>query len=201
MTRNSVWLNNDGLHVGYGPRDSVNPFAGTVRTMGNREQITLVLDYRDMPTTDNVRFYNAGVTDPVSKSVRIPANSIIVEAKLITHATFTCAAGNPTMTIGLMRSDGTVIDDDGLYAGLTEASLQLLANAVVDGDAATYGGALVNGVLSIGAFDAHIYCAGVTMLTAATKWDVGYATLTVDYIRQVPDYDPTAPYSTTTKLA
>ena len=72
MTRNAIWLNNDGLTVGFGTRDSVYPFAGTVKTEGNREQITLVLDYRNMPTTDNVRFYNATNTEPFSKSVRIP---------------------------------------------------------------------------------------------------------------------------------
>lgn len=201
MARKNVWTNVDGLQVGYGARTSVTPFAGTVLPLGgNMEQITIVLDYRDMPTTDNENFYNATDTEPFSKSIPIPANAIITEAKLITHSSFTCAAGNPTMTIGLMASDGTVIDADGLYAGLTEASSQLLAGAVVDGDAATYGGALVNGVTSIGTSAGHIYCAGVTMDTAATKWDTGVATLTVTYLRQIPDYDPTPPYDTTVKL-
>lgn len=202
MARQSVWTNVDGLQVGFGARTSIVPFAGTVLSLGgNEEMLSLVLDYRDMPTTDNVNFYNATATDPVTKSVPIPANSLITEAKLVVHSSFTCAAGNPTMTIGLMTSGGTVIDGAGLYAGLTEASSQLLANAVVDGDVATYGGALVNGLLTIGANAGHIYCAGVTMLTAATKWDTGLATLTVKYLRQVPDYDPTNPHSTTTKLA
>lgn len=201
MTRNNVWLNTDGLQVSFGPRTSTSPFAGTVRTMGNEEMITMIIDHSDMPTTDNVNFYNATDTEPFSKGCKIPANAIVTEAKLVIHETFTCAGGNPTMTLGLMASDGTVIDADGLYAGLTEASAQLTAAAVVDGDAATYGGALVNGTTSIGTSDGYIYAAGVTMLTAATAFEAGKATLTVKYLRQIPDDEPTAPHSTTTKLS
>lgn len=202
MTRKNVWLNNDGLLVGYGSRSSTSAFAGTVRTTGNEEVITMILDHSDMPTTDNTQFYNATDTEPFQKACKIPANAIITEAKLVVHEVFACAGGNPTMTIGLMASDGTVIDADGIYAGLTEASSQLVANWVLDGDAATYGGALVNGTASIGASDGYIYAAGVTTAPASTTttWDTGKATLTVKYIRQIPDDEPTAPHSTTTKL-
>jgi hypothetical protein len=92
------------------------------------------------------------------------------------------------MTIGLVNSAGTAIDVDGLFAGLTEASGQLTAPQVVEGDVGTYGGALVNGVDHIGSSDGYI---NVDLDTGA--WDSGLAQLTVWYLKPTPDSIPTEP--------
>jgi len=171
MARSATWTNSDGLVVGFGPRDSVNDVAGTVRTQGNEEMIIMELNAADMPT--------ASGTARLATDVPIPANSYITKATLHVLTTFNDADANPTMTIGLVNSAGTAIDIDGLYAGLTELSGQLTAGAVVEGDVATYGGALVNGTASVGSSDAYI-----TAALDTGAWDAGLARLTVWYLKR-----------------
>lgn len=180
MTRAATWTNSDGLSVGYGRLTSRNKNAGTVRTMGNEEMLVMEIAYDAMPL--------ASGTARTSKDTPIPAGSYITKATLNVLSTFADADANPTMTIGLVNSAGTAIDVDGLFAGLTEASVQLVAPQVVEGDVATYGGALVNGIDHIGAADGYV---NVDLDTGA--WDSGLAQLTVWYIRPTPDSTPTEP--------
>jgi len=182
MARSATWTNSDGLVVGFGPRDSVNDLGGTVRTQGNVEMMVMEINAADMPTAPG--------TARLSKDFRIPAGSYITKATLNVLTTFADADANPTMTIGLVDSAGTEIDNDGLFAGLTEASGQLTAPQVVEGDVATYGGALVNGTDHIGASDGYLTC---VLDTGA--WDAGLAQLTVWYLKPTPDSTPTDPIS------
>lgn len=182
MARAATWTNSDGLVVGFGTRDSVYDKAGTVRTQGNEEMIVMEINAADMPT--------AAGTARSAQDFRIPAGSYITKATLNVLTSFADADANPTMTIGLVDSAGTAIDADGLFAGLTEASGQLTAPQVVEGDVATYGGALVNGTDHIGSSDGYITCA---LDTGA--WDSGLAQLTVWYLKPTPDSTPTDPIS------
>ena len=183
MARGNTWTNSDGLEVGFGRRDSEYQYAGTVRTQGNEEMITLSIKASEMPLYE-------GSTVP-SKAMAIPAGSYITKATLDVITTFADADANPTMTIGLVDSTGTAIDIDGIFAGLTEASGQLTAPQVVEGDVGTYGGLLVNGTEDIGTADGYI-----TADLDTGAWDSGEALLTVWYLKPMPSVTPTDPITT-----
>lgn len=183
MSRSATWTNSDGLEVGFGRRDSEYKYAGTVRTKGNEEMVMLSIKASEMP------LYEGSAVS--SKAIGIPAGAYITKATLDVVTSFADADANPTMTIGLVDSAGTAIDIDGIFAGLTEASGQLTAPQVVEGDVGTYGGALVNGTDHIGT--------AVGYLTAdldTGAWDSGEAILTVWYLKRSPDVTPTDPINT-----
>ena len=180
MSRAATWTNSDGLEVGFGKRDSEYKYAGTVRTMGNEEMITLSIKASEMPLYE-------GAAVP-SMCMPIPAGAYITKATLNVLTSFADADANPTMTIGLVNAAGTAIDIDGIFAGLTEASNQLTAPQVVEGDVATYGGGLVNGIDDIGTADGYL-----TADLDTGAWDSGEAILTVWYLRAIPDVTPADP--------
>jgi len=184
MARAATWTNSDGLEVGFGQHTSVYDKAGTVRTQGNQCMMVMEINAADMPT--------ASGTARSAKDMYIPAGSYITKATLNVLTTFADADANPTMTIGLVDSAGSAIDIDGLFAGLTEASGQLTAPQVVEGDVATYGGALVNGTDHIGTSNGYI-----TAALDTGAWDAGLAQLTVWYLLPTPDSTPTDPISGT----
>lgn len=180
MARASTWTNSDGLKVGFGRRTSLNNNGGTVRTQGNEEMLVMEINAANMPKASSV----ARTADDVA----IPAGSYITKATLNVLTSFADADANPTMTIGLVTAAGAAGDVDGLFAGLTEASGQLTAPQVVEGDVATYGGALVNGTDHIGTSDLYV---NVDLDTGA--WDSGVAQLTVWYLKPTPDSTPDDP--------
>jgi len=182
MARAATWTNSDGLEVGFGQRTSVTDYAGTVRTQGNECMIVMEINAADMPT--------ASGTARKAYDMYIPAGAYITKATLNVTTTFADSDANPTMTIGLVDEDGSVIDIDGLFAGLTEASGVLTAPSVVEGDVATYGGALVNGIDHIGTANGYI-----TAALDTGAWDAGFAQLTVWYLLPTPDSTPTDPIS------
>lgn len=203
MTRYSVWTNSDGLQVGYGPRDSLIPQAGTVRTMGNINVVTSIIDHANMPLLANTNLVASSKV--ITRNVPIPAYAVITRASFYCVETFADADANPSMTIGLVAADGsTAIDADGIFKGLTEASGKLTAGAttvgswydagVADGAATTYAGALIGA--SIGSAAGYIYA-----VLSTGAWDAGKGILTVEYLLQMPDDEPTSPHSTTTKLS
>lgn len=122
---------------------------------GVRRTIALPFKYDNLPTNST---NDAGV-------LSIPAHAQIVDARLETKVAF---AGGTSYDIGLVQSDGTAIDVDGLFAALALASIN------AKGKWANGAGALVGA--GIGAN------AGQIKVTATGTFTAGEARLLVTYI-------------------
>lgn len=170
MARGNTWTNSDGLVVGFGTRDSKNPNGATVRTQGNVEVLQVILDYDNLPVT-------AG-TAPSSKSIPVPANAVIKSAHLHTTADW-ATADSATLDIGFVNSAGTEIDQDGIDAAIA-------ASALDTGDTVVCDGALVGA--DVGTSDAYLSCEVNT-----GSFTTGSSILTIEYIKAMPDTDPTDP--------
>lgn len=158
MARQATWSNKDGLVVGFGTRTEEVNSGAAVQSFGARKQV--VVDIRGSGLADS------DVAAQLIHGVTIPADSLLESAKLFVTTAF--AGATAVMDIGLYkRSDGTVIDDDGIDAAVTVATLA--DNAVVACDGALIGTVLAN--------DSMI---GVTYDTAA--FTAGAATLVVEYL-------------------
>lgn len=173
MARANTWTNSDGLVVGFGARNSKNDAGATVRTMGNEEIFSMILDWDILPAAPD--------TVPSVKSIPIPAGAVITNADLRIIEAFT-SAGSTTLTIGLVNAAGVAIDADGIDATIAKAAIDAV------GDVVQCDGALVSGVLTIGAADGFI-----STTTAVGPWTAGQAELTVRYTRPLPDTNPTDP--------
>lgn len=170
MARANTWTNNDGLVVGFGARDSKNDAGATVRTQGNVEVLQMILDYDNLPA--------AAGTAPSSKSIPVPANAVIKSAHLHTTSDW-ATADSATLDIGFVNSAGTEIDQDGIDAAIADSALDT-------GDTVVCDGALVGA--DVGTSDAYISCEVNT-----GSFTSGQSTLTIEYIRNIPDTDPTDP--------
>ena len=173
MARANTWTNNDGLSVGFGPLDSKNPNAATVRTMGNVEELVLVFDWDAPPV-------QAG-TAPSTKSIALPANSVIIEGHFRVDTAITMSGTSPTLAFGVVNSAGTAIDANGLMTGTAPGSLG--AGAVI-----TLNGALVGA--SVGSADAYISMELGGTNPALTAGD---GVLVIAYQKPMPDATPTDP--------
>lgn len=128
----------DGLVVGYGARDSVNPFDARVHTLGRHKQHEVRVDHT------NIADFADGV-DPATTHFEIPAGSVVLSSQIVVLETFDALTD---IIVGLKEPDGTTDDPDGLHAAIVLANL-------VDGDVEEGSGALVgtelvnNGVLSV----------------------------------------------------
>jgi hypothetical protein len=163
MARQEVWVNEDGLAVGFGTLDSKNPNLATVETTGNVEIATMVLDYDTLPA--------AATTAPSTKSFEIREGSVITRAYLRVTEEFT-SAGATTLAIGFKEADGTAIDADGLFEAIAKANLD--AGDVVEGD-----GDLIGAIMPENGF--------ISTVTATGPWTAGSAVLTIEYVLPTPD--------------
>lgn len=173
MARSATWTNADGLVVGFGARDSKNDNGATVRTQGNVEIFEMILDYDNLPA--------AAGTAPSSKSIPIPASSVITRAySQVTEDWAT--ADSATLDIGFVNSAGTAISQDGIDAAVAAGALDL-------GDTVVHDGALIG--VDVGTADAYISCEVNT-----GTFTTGQSILTIEYIKPMPDTDPTDPITT-----
>lgn len=160
MARKEVWVNNDGLKVGFGARDTNNYEAGTVRTVGKVNQLEILLDWDNLPSLGAVDNDNVG----------IPANAVIQSATLVVEDAFE-SAGATTLGIGLQTAAGVAIDADGIDAAIAKTAID------ADGDVVQCDGALVGGVTTIGGVEGYIYT-----VVGTGPYTAGRAVLTVEYI-------------------
>jgi len=158
--RNSYWLNNDGLVVGFGTRKAEDKVGGVNRTAGSINQAVLDWGFGDLPTTSDVD----------NQVLTLPANAQIVSSKLYVVE---AAAGGTSYAIGLSQPDGTVIDADGLHTDAQLVTANLVAGAWLEGS-----GALVG--LTIGANPGQITVGATGTFTA------GKYRLIVEYIQPKP---------------
>lgn len=159
MARSSIWVNDDGLVVGFGTRDTQNTQSGPYKTEGLiKESITKVYDASTLGSTDTAEMQGY--------EVPIPANAIIESAELVVDTAFT-SSGSAVLNIGVKSKDGTAIDEDGIDSAIAVASLT--AGAVIPADGALIGE-------SVGSEPAYVF---FTYDTAA--FTAGAATLFVRY--------------------
>jgi hypothetical protein len=165
------WQNDDGLTVRYGSdqaRETQSLMASPL-TFGARKQMVVDINYDDLPTftTDlNNDGTNNGFSD---QDAYIPAGSYITSATLVVETAF---AGGTSYNIGLYNQAGTVIDADGIDAGVATAALA--ANLAVDCD-----GALV-ATQALVTSDAYLVVAATGTFTA------GKAKLVIEYLQVSP---------------
>lgn len=158
----SNWQNADGLIVQFGPQDE----ADTGTSLAPSYRMVVNLDATDLPSF-TADLDNDGTNDGFSSGdAAIPAGAYITSASIVVTEAF---AGGTSINFGLYQLDGTVIDADGIDAGVLTAALA--ANLAVPCD-----GALVGGVATVGAADGYFVAAATGTFTA------GKAKLVIDYI-------------------
>ena len=107
--RKEVWVNADGLEVGFGPQVRDNLDAGSNHVKGKVKQIQMAVSYEDLPKVGEAHS---------TKDFFIPAGAQIVSAHYTAEVDFDNA-----VEFGLSEKDGTEIDQDGLIAtGTTTAA-------------------------------------------------------------------------------
>lgn len=116
MARQNTWINEDGLEVGFGTRNTVNADAGEVHTLGLVKQLKCDINFADL---------GSAVTQ---KMMEIPTDAAIVSALFSCNETFDTA-----IEIGTYDSASVAIDADGLVTTLAHAA----------GTVATGAGALI----------------------------------------------------------
>lgn len=165
------WQNSDGLTVRFGQdqaRETQSLMAKSAQA-GPKEYMEVAINYDDLPTftTDlNNDGTNNGFSD---QDAYIPAGAYITKASLIVTTAF---AGGTSYNIGTYNQAGTVIDADGIDAGVLTAALA--ANLAV-----ACNGALVGGTGLITA-DSYLVVAATGTFTA------GAAKLVIEYIQVNP---------------
>lgn len=117
----AYWVNNDGLVVPYGPRDTANVRGGVNNSEGNNHTIRIKFAYNDLPT--------GGGKD--SGSPAIPANAVVTDGYLYITTAFADTTG---LTIGCNDVDDNVIDADGLLKTLAAVALTDETKIALDGD-------------------------------------------------------------------
>lgn len=106
--RKELWINADGLEVGFGPQVTDNVDAGTNHVKGKVKQIQMHVDAANLPSVG---------TAHSAKDYFIPAGAQIVSAYYKAEVDFDNA-----VEFGTSQLDGTEIDQDGLIAtGTTTA--------------------------------------------------------------------------------
>lgn len=126
MSREEVFLNADGLNIGFGTRDVAENQGQKIATSGVEE--TIVFDLNDAVALDLTTLDVS--SDAVVHGAEIPAGSYIVSAKLVVKTAF-ASGGAPTLDIGTYDADGVAVDANGLLAATALGALG--AGADVDG--------------------------------------------------------------------
>lgn len=153
-TLESGWANStDVVRNHYGEQAVNEKFGGQNTTSGLTKEIELIFSYDDLPT------FGTGELETL-----IPANAFIKTSKL---EVITAFAGGTSYNLGLYEQDGTVVDADGIDAGVLLAALTP-AGAWIDNNGALVGAGL-------GSAAAQIVVAATGTFTA------GKARLVIEY--------------------
>lgn len=148
----------------FGPRDSEKQAPSHVPTSHYKE-MRVPLKWDDLPS---------GATANDSTVQEIPANAWIESAILRVTTPFT-SAGATTLDIGLIESDGTVIDLNGIDEVIAKTAIDAVGETVI------CDGALVANTAGIGAAAGQVY----TTVTTG-PYTAGEAVLIIRYF-ELPD--------------
>lgn len=174
MPRQSTWTNSDGLVVGYGTHSVDDVVAAVTSEKGPYKTMQMYIKATDLVATASV----VDGTQP-PQAVLIKRGAAIKSAKLSVVVPFATSASG-TLTIGTFAyNDASTVDDvDGIDATIAVTAIDAIGDVVI------CDGALVNGVVPLGATsnsDVVILPSyGTGVFTA------GEAILTVEYSE--PDY-------------
>jgi len=161
MGRQTHWVNNDNLKVGFGKMDTDNTEGATRRTVGMRNELTIDVHFDDMDL-------QAGVV-PSSNEMPIPAGAAILSATLRTEEDF---LGGTSFIVGTKSLAGTAVAGTGLFIEVLLAEIDA-AGKVVHGDGSLIGATVATTV------DSYISISPTGTFTA------GKASVVIEYI--IPD--------------
>lgn len=152
--RDYVWVNNDGLEVGFGRRDTKNLEAGSIETKGQVRQLELEVFFDEDSTAASV------------KNAVIPAGAVVTSATLYVREAF---VGGTSVSVGTIKLDNTGAAASALVTATNGAIADLTAGAVVKGTGALVGAATADNI-------------NVTYATTGT-FSAGHATVLIEYIQ------------------
>lgn len=160
-------VNSDGVYRRYGRPRNTQGMPGEQQHLGpGGRNLEFDLVFDDLPdfTAD---LDGDGTDDGWSgNDMFIPSGSFIKSAYIVVEDAF---AGGTSYNVGLYEVDGTVIDADGIDAGVAVADLAADSAVVCDG-------ALVGGTATTGSADAYLRVVPTGTFTA------GKARLFVEYL-------------------
>ena len=157
MSRDNVWVNSDGLPVGFGTRTETSTGSNRVRENGATEKAYLV--FKGVDLADAV----ARTEDQVIHGVSIPNGATILSATLKVSEAFT-SGGSATLDLGVYDADGTAVDDDGIDSAIAVAALTLGAEIACDGADVNTVVATSGGVKVCASYDTAAFTAGKAVL-------------------------------------
>lgn len=177
----TFYTNADGLTQHYGTR-ATNEQAVTrrVNTNSDTQELRIDFDYSHLGTTIATWFSEdkgggATADSPSGIQAYVPANAHVISCKLYVKTAFD-SGGSATLTLGFYKSDGSVIDIDGIDATIAESAIDT-AGKVVWCDGALSGNSGGTELpVDIGADDAYV--AGID---ATADFTTGEATLVIEY--------------------
>ncbi len=165
MSRDTLFVNQDGLTLGFGTHSADNDMLQVVEGGTVKVYAIEILDATKLEDTDAITA--AGSIPP--QSVLIPRGSIIRSASFSVTKIFT-SGGAATLDIGTYSPAAVVDDANGIDVDIALTAIDAIGDVVV------CDGALVNGVLPVGAvsdsdvavvfgFEAAVFTAGAGVLT------------------------------------
>lgn len=136
-----IWVNSDGLPVKFGSAAARDAVVGATTVYGDDQELIVSVDFNRLPafTADEAHGQIYGSTPDAA----IPDGCIIKSAVLTVDTAFVGASG--TLSVGLVKADGTEVDNDGLIDAATTANMDTAGKVI------TGAGALINTKLAAGA--------------------------------------------------
>jgi hypothetical protein len=162
MGKESLWTNDDGLVVGFGPRTVEDLRGGETKTGGNIREHIIEFGYDDLPDGSTDGSYN-----------QIAANALPIDAYFETIVAF---AGGTSYDIDFVDTAGSAIGTgtDKLWDALVLADIDAIGERSV---ASTHGG-----TNSGNALDVALASAGMVKVTAAGTFTAGKGRIVIRYI-------------------
>jgi len=162
--RRNVWLNNDGLQVGFGTNENAQEGATDKYSQGTGKpkSASVTIDYVDM---------NQGTTAGVVK-IAVPAGAKVIDVRFACEETWE-SSGASTFTVGVAATPS------GFITATLGAKANMIAGAVLVGD-----GALMFGGTDTSASRMYTFAAAgsVDLKNATANWTKGKGTLSVTYV-------------------
>ena len=126
QAKDSVWVNSDGLAVGFGTRAKTTTGGFRLSSNGATEKLFFRFVGTDLAASV------AAADDQIVYGPVIPNGATILSSTLKVSTAFT-SGGSATLDIGLYDKDGAEVDANGLDAAVAVAALTLGAEIAGDG--------------------------------------------------------------------
>jgi hypothetical protein len=167
MARGATWTNSDGLKVPFGTHTADNEVPAVTAANGGTK--VMVMEIVGINLVDTIAAANVAPEAP-----QIRRGSTIKKATLMVSEAFT-SGGAATLDLGLWGVSAGVVDDaDGIDVDIALTAIDAIGDVVI------CDGAVVNGVIAVGA-TANSNCA-ITASYETAVFTAGKATLIVEYI-------------------